>query len=192
MLKVICKFWLWFRGWTVGQGPPDVDKYVLITAPHTSNWDFVYLICYASANNVELKWMGKHTLFNWPFRRFFTSLGGVPVNRDSSNNVVAQMAEQFKNREKFVLAIPAEGTRSYRDHWKSGFYHIARAANVPIVPSMLDYKRKHGAFGPAIEPTDIKQVMDQLREIYSGVSGKFPKKFSRIYLKEEGADAAKE
>jgi 1-acyl-sn-glycerol-3-phosphate acyltransferase len=188
MLKILSKLWLKFSGWSIGQGPPDLKKFVMITAPHTSNWDFVFMISFASVFDMKMSWMGKHTLFNWPFGWFFTALGGVPINRTASTNVVSQMAELFHNSERLILAIPAEGTRSYHDHWKSGFYHIAKAADVPIVPSILDYGRKHGHVGSPIFPTSAKQVMADLSKQYESVTGKFPEKFSRISLKEESEE----
>jgi 1-acyl-sn-glycerol-3-phosphate acyltransferase len=158
----------------------------LIAAPHTTNWDFAYLLAFASVFDLEISWMGKASLFRPPFGWIMRALGGIPIVRHRRENVVAAMATAFEERAQLRLVVPAEGTRDHVDYWKSGFYHIARAARVPIIPSYLDYARKRGGFGPEFEPTgDIPADMDHFRRFYEGRQGKYPERFGRIRLSEE-------
>jgi 1-acyl-sn-glycerol-3-phosphate acyltransferase len=130
--------------------------------------------------------MGKHTLFKPPFGTFFKRLGGIPIVRHRPGGVVGQMVEQFENNESLVLMVPAEGTRSHVDYWKSGFYHIARKADVPVVLSYLDFGKKVGGIGPAIELTgDFSADMDKIRDFYADKTGFRPEKAGVIRLREE-------
>ena len=161
-------------------------KYILIAAPHTTNWDLVYMLAVAFVYDIRISWMGKAELFRGPAGPFMRALGGVPVKRDKARNMVQQMADEFGTREQMVLAVPPEGTRSLREHWKSGFYHIAHTANVRIVPGYLDYSRKIAGFGPAFTPTgDVEADMNALRTFYKDKVGKFPEKFCPPRLKDE-------
>jgi 1-acyl-sn-glycerol-3-phosphate acyltransferase len=179
---VVLRLW----GWTIEGSAPTPPKYVLIAAPHTSNWDFIFLIAYAWYFGVEISWLGKREMFRGPFAVMFTRLGGIPVARDEKGNMVDRMAELFASRDRFCLVVPVEGTRGYVEYWKSGFYHVARAARVPIVMSYLDYPNKLGGFGPALLPTgDIPRDMNVLREFYREKRGKHVDWTGRIRLKEE-------
>lgn len=129
-------------GWKPCGQAPKVDKYVLIGAPHTSNWDFVLFVLYAFTIRLDIHWMGKHTLFPRPFRRFMIWLGGVPIDRSQANSVVTQMVDYFASVDKLTVLITPEGTRSRVDRWKMGFYHIAQQANVPIYIGFIDAKTK--------------------------------------------------
>jgi 1-acyl-sn-glycerol-3-phosphate acyltransferase len=130
--------------------------------------------------------MGKDTLFRGPFGRILRRLGGIPVDRTHRGNLVRQMTELFEKSERLVLTVPAEGTRGYTPHWRSGFYHIARSANVPVVLGFLDYQRKRGGFGPELVLTgDMSQDMDEIRSFYSDKVGKYPESFGPVRLKEE-------
>jgi len=125
-------------------------------------------------------------MFNWPFARLLRRLGGIAVARGASGNLVEQLAALFATTDRLCLVFPAEGTRGYVDYWKSGFYHVARAANVPIVPSVLDYGSHRGGFGPPLLASgDFSRDMDCLREFYLGATGKYPERTGRIRLKEE-------
>lgn len=190
--KALGRAVLWMFGWTMEGSPPAPNKYVLIAAPHTSNWDFIFLLAYAWSFGVEVSWLGKREMFRWPFGGFFRALGGFPIVRGTSGNMVDRMAEVFADRDRLALTVPVEGTRGYVDYWKSGFYHIATAAKVPIVMSYLDYPRKLGGFGPAFMPTgDIRADMDTLRAFYSGKQGKHVEWTGRIRLREEDAPEAR-
>jgi 1-acyl-sn-glycerol-3-phosphate acyltransferase len=158
----------------------------LIAAPHTSNWDLPYLLAFAAIFGVRITWMGKHTLFRGPVGWLMRKLGGTPVRRHRSNDLVQQMASVIQDEDRIALVVPAEGTRSYTPHWKSGFYHIARTANVPIVLSYLDYARRRGGFGPELIPSgDIREDMEEIRAFYADKKGRYPDKFGEIRLKEE-------
>jgi 1-acyl-sn-glycerol-3-phosphate acyltransferase len=120
--------------------------------------------------------MGKETLFRWPINGFFKWLGGIPIDRSKSKNVVAQSIQQFHENEKLILTIAPAGTRKQIEKWKSGFYHIANGANVPIVLGFLDYRRKVGGIGPVVYPTgNFEADMKTIRAFFNGVSGKYPK-----------------
>ncbi len=178
-----------FLQWTVWKPEglrPEVERFVLIAAPHTTNWDFPYLIAFAEIFDLRIHWVGKHTLFRGPMGSVMRALGGIPVRRDRRENLVSTLARLFGEHETLGLVVPAEGTRSYVDHWKSGFYHIAREANVPIVMSFLDYERKRGGFGPAFLPSgDVTADMDAVRAFYADKKGRHPERFGAIRLLEE-------
>ena len=186
-MKALGKLIRGISGWKIGDHPPTMKKYVLIAAPHTTNWDLVHMQSIGYSLGMKVSWMGKHTLFRPPFGPIMRALGGVPVVRHERRNMVDQMADMFAERGEFILAIPPEGTRGKAEYWRSGFYHIARAANVPIVPGYLDYPNKTGGFGPPLMPTgNVKADMDVLRAFYAPFRGKYHDNFGPIRLKEEG------
>ena len=133
---------------------PRRARFVLIAAPHTTNWDLLYFLACAWAFGIRPSWMGKHTLFRGPLGPVMRWLGGVPVDRARAGGLVAQMAQAFEREPDLVLTVPPEGTRARAAYWKSGFYQIARAARVPIVMGYLDYERRRGGLGPALIPGD--------------------------------------
>ena len=145
----------WFdrTGWRVeGQLPP-TPKFVLMGGPHTSNWDFLVFLGTVEALGVSPHFIGKDSLFHGPMGKFMRGLGGVPADRQASQDMVAQMAARIRAADDFVLVIAPEGTRTPTRHWRSGFYRIALAANVPIQCAGPDYQRKRGVLGPLIQPT---------------------------------------
>jgi 1-acyl-sn-glycerol-3-phosphate acyltransferase len=175
-------------GWRTEGEPPEQQRYVLIAAPHTSNWDFPLMLLMAIRFRVPIHWLGKESLFRPPAGWLLRRLGGVPVRRGEPSQLVAQMAGVFADRAVFVLAVPPCATRSYSDHWKSGFYRIAEAASVPVVCSYLDYATKIGGFGPAIVPSsDVRADMDVVRAFYAGKQGRYPDQVSEIRLRDEAA-----
>lgn len=178
-------------GWKPDGERPQPDRFVLIAAPHTSNWDFLYLIAFAEYFEIPLSFMAKHTLFRPPLGWLMRGFGGIPVRRHKRENLVTTLARLFEEHTHLGLAVPAEGTRAHVDYWKSGFYHIACAAKVPIVMSFLDYERKIGGFGPGFMPTDdLIADMDQIRAFYGDKKGKYPELFGQIRLREEDELAA--
>lgn len=147
------------------------------------------MLLFAAAFDIPVTWMMKHTWFYPPMGWLMRALGGMPIERHKKRNVVASMVSAFKTAKRLVLVVPTEGTRGKARHWKSGFYHIAREANVPIVPSFLDYGSKRGGFGPPLYSTgELSTDMQYFREFYAGMQGKFPENFGAIRLKEEDAD----
>jgi len=191
MRKWIGRLWLALWGWKAEGDEPPFDKYVLIAAPHTTNWDLPFTLALAFVFDVRVHWMGKHTLFQAPHGWFLKWLGGVPIERHLRKNVVQQMADRFAGSEEFVLAVPTEGTRSRTEYWKSGFYHIARQAQVPIVMGYLDYARRAGGFGGVLHPTgDLRADMDRVRAFYADKIGKYPERFGPVRLREEEEEEA--
>jgi 1-acyl-sn-glycerol-3-phosphate acyltransferase len=185
--KTIANAFLRATGWRPEGARPTARKFVLIAAPHTSNWDLAYLLALAETFDLRVSWLGKHTLFLPPLGFVMRAVGGIPVVRHKRTNLVQQVAELFAERDELALTVPAEGTRSYAEYWKSGFYRIAQAANVPIVFGYLDYARKRGGFGPdPLMPTgDLKRDMDVVRAFYADKVAKFPSQFGPIRLREE-------
>ena len=186
MTRFIARWFLKLTGWEMEGTRPLESRFVLIAAPHTSNWDLPYLLAMAILFDVKISWMGKHVLFRPPHGWLMRRLGGIPIVRHRRGNMVEQMARAFEEAESMALVVPAEGTRSYVAHWKSGFYHIAQAAGVPIVMGYLDYARKRGGLGPALHPTgDVRADMDEIRDFYSDKVGRYPDRFGEVLLKEE-------
>jgi 1-acyl-sn-glycerol-3-phosphate acyltransferase len=187
MRKLLAKTFLRATGWKPEGAPPPLPRYVLIAAPHTSNWDLFYLLALAEVYDLRISFMMKHTIFRGPFGPLFKSLGGIPIYRHKRGDLVKQMVEAFGERDAFVLVVPAEGTRSRVEHWKSGFYHIAREASVPIVLGYLDYARKRGGFGPPLVTSgSVGDDMDVIRDFYADKAGRHPALFAEPRLREEG------
>jgi len=184
--KLLARMILAATGWkTEGERPRD-RRFVLIAAPHTSNWDLVYLLALSELFDVSISWMGKDAIFRPPFGWLMRRLGGIPVVRHQRGNLVAQATQRFATSPDLALVVPAEGTRGAVDYWKSGFYHIARGADVPIVLGYLDYARRRGGFGPSLRATEnVRKDMDQIRAFYSDKRAKFPYQFAEPRLKEE-------
>jgi len=169
------------RGWRLEGEPPDVPRYVLIAAPHTSNWDLVLMLLMAFAFRVRVFWMGKHTLFRAPGGPLLRWLGGIPIDRSRSQNVVEQCVAAFRGRSRLVLAVPPEATRARARGWRTGFYHIAVGAGVPIALGFLDWGRKVGGFGPLLVPTgDLEADLDRIRAVYAPVRGRYPDQASPV------------
>jgi len=165
---------------------PEPRRYVLIAAPHTSNWDFPATLALAFYFDVPMRFMGKDSLFEPPFGWFFRAAGGVPVVRSEKRNMVQQMVDLFAEREDLALVVPTEGTRGRVEHWKSGFYHIAQGAKVPIVLGFVDFGTRTGGFGPAIQPSgDVHADMDRIRAFYADKRGKRHELFGPVRLRDE-------
>lgn len=185
---LIGRAYLRLTRWRIDGAVPRPRRFVLIAAPHTSNWDLPFMLAIGWAYGIRVKWMGKHTLFRPPFGWLMKSLGGLPIDRRAPHGVVGQMAERFAQSEELMLAIPPEGTRGLREFWKSGFYEIAKAADVPIVLGYLDFGGKVGGMGPAIRPSgDVVADMDRIREFYSDKTGARPELFAVPRLRAEQA-----
>jgi 1-acyl-sn-glycerol-3-phosphate acyltransferase len=171
--------WLGLKaaGWRI-EGPAPAKKCVLIAAPHTSNWDFPLMLAAAFVFRLEVFWMGKDALFRRPIAAGLMKwLGGIPIDRSRTNNVVDQMVDIFDRSDGLIVVIPPEGTRSKVTRWKTGFYYIALGAKVPIATGFLDFKRKVAGFGPQFDVTgDIENDLRDMQEFYSTVTAKFPDK----------------
>jgi 1-acyl-sn-glycerol-3-phosphate acyltransferase len=179
--------YLRIAGWRVEGTLPDA-KAVVVAAPHTSNWDMPFMLAVAYVLGMRPAWLGKRELFRWPFGGLMRRLGGIPVVRSRRRNMVQQVAERFAAADRLFVVIPPSATRSRAPHWKSGFYHIARAAGVPIVCAYLDYRRKVGGIGPVIMPSgDVRADMAAIRRFYETVVGKYPEQTTPVRLVEEEA-----
>ena len=180
-MSVLAKWILRAFGWRLVGELPKVKKYVIIVAPHTSNWDFFIFVMVKFAFRIKVVFIGKHTIFVGPFDWILRSLGGLPVNRDGAHNVVGQIVNEFENRNEMIFVLSPEGTRSYREHWKSGFYHIARKANVPVLTAFLDTNTKNLGWGPVFEMSDDKNAdLKKIAEFYSDKIAIRPEKSSKI------------
>ena len=180
--------WLSLFGWRLVTETPKVDRFVFIAAPHTSGWDLPFMLATAYAMRVPIAWLGKRELFRFPFGWFMRALGGIPVDRGQRGDRVSRAVDAFARLPGLVLAISAEGTRKGGGHWRSGFYHIALGAKVPIGLGYLDYAHKTCGIGGFVTPTgDVRADMDRIRAFYSGVRGKFPEHEGEPRLREEDA-----
>jgi len=151
------------RGWHIEGTPPADRKFILVGAPHTSNWDFAVFLGATDELGIHPSFIGKQSLFRWPMRRFMFDMGGIPVDRTRRSNYVEQVVAEFAKRDELALVIAPEGTRDSDGRWKSGFYHIAMGAGVPIVPAWINRRTRKAAIGSAIRPTgdyaaDLKRI----------------------------------
>ena len=184
MLAYLSMWLLKMLGWSAHADFPESKKYIAIAAPHTSNWDFPLGILAAKALHIDVHWLGKHTLFRWPFGWFFRAIGGTPIHRGQSADLISQTADLFSHQDELVIALAPEGTRSKTDHWKTGFWHIAKAANVPIAMAYLDFGKRQIGLGGSFYPSDnIEQDFERIRMFYQGRRGKNPAQESLIQLR---------
>lgn len=174
-------------GWEVEGTIPSVPKYVLVAAPHTTNWDLPITLGVGWVLGIVPAWAGKHTLFEGPFGWFFRGLGGVSIDRRKKLDQVQQLVEMFSARDEMILIIAPEGTRGHTAYWKSGFYWVARGARVPIALGYLDYARRRGGISEPFMPSDnIEDDVERIRTFYANVTGKHPERFTNIRLRPEG------
>lgn len=165
-------------GWKVEGSAPAVAKFVLIAAPHTSNWDFPVTLMVCSVLRLRIYWMGKSSLFARPFGPLMRWLGGIAVDRSKAGNLVQETIDAFAHSEQLAVIVPPEGTRNKVTHWKTGFYYIALGAQVPIAMAFLDFGRKVGGIGRMLAPSgDIDADMIEIRQFYAGIVGKNPRQF---------------
>ncbi len=175
LLRGFSLAWLKLAGWKVtGALPAGAEKAVLIAAPHTSNWDLPYTIFVSFALRLTPYWMGKSSIFKWPFGPVMRFLGGIAVDRSQANNLVVASAAAINAADGPVhLIVPPEGTRSKTRYWKTGFYWIAHTAQVPIVMAFMDYPNKHAGLGPVFTPTgDVEADMAEIKKFYAPFKGK--------------------
>lgn len=163
-------------GWRVEGKLPDLPKYILIGAPHTSNWDFILYLGAIFHLKANVKFMGKSELFRSPFGWFFYWCGGIPVYRKKSQGLVEQMVDACKKSDKFILTIAPEGTRYKVSEWKMGFYHIAKSAGIPLVMAIVDGKKKSMRVGDVYYLTDNMDAdLKAIKGYFSGMVGINPK-----------------
>ncbi len=165
-------------GWRVVGGAPTVPKYVLIAAPHTSNWDFPVALMVCFALRLRVYWMGKDSLFPPLVGGVMRWLGGIPVNRARSGNLVQATVDAYNSNARLIVIVPPEGTRSKVTQWKTGFYYIAQGAGVPIALGYLDFRKKEAGLSRMFQPSgDIAADMVEIQAFYAGITGKNPGKF---------------
>ncbi len=168
------------RGWRALGQVPEPRRFILIAAPHTSNWDFVNFLGLTADLRIRPYFMAKLSLFRWPLGGFIRQMGGVPVDRRGGGNVVEQMTREFARRAEFMLTVAPEGTRGKTAKWRTGFYQIALAAKVPMVVGMMDYGTKTGGLGPLIWPSgDFRADMMKVLEVYRTCIPKIPERAVR-------------
>lgn len=175
-------------GWRFVGEIPEPRRAVCLAAPHTDNMDGLLLVLLAQSAGMTISWMVKDAWGKPPVGVVIRAVGGVPIDRSKAHGMVGQMAAELARREDFYLVIPPEGTRSRAEYWKSGFYHIAMAAKVPVVPGFLDYRDKQGGFGPPIELSgNVRADMDRIRAFYAEAKPepRHPEAFGPIRLREE-------
>ncbi len=163
-------------GWKiVGSLPDNINKYVIIVAHHTSNWDFAIGVAVKLILRLRARFFAKHSLFFWPAGVIMRALGGIAIERDKSINRVDQAVEEIKNSNNFVLIIAPEGTRSKVQRWKTGFYHIARGADIPVVPIAFDFRAKEVVIGAAMTMSgDMPEDFTNMHEFFLPYPGKHP------------------
>ena len=159
-------------GWRIDGRLPDLPKFVLIGAPHTSNWDFVLFLGVIFSLRANVRFMGKAELFRFPIGWFFRYCGGIPVDRKKSTGLVEQMVKACNEAEQFILVIAPEGTRYHVTEWKRGFYHIARNAGIPIVMGAIDGKHRTVHLGHIFRPTeDMEADWKAIKRVFEGITG---------------------
>lgn len=166
-------------GWQLTGAMPDLEKFVIVVAPHTSNWDFVHATAAKVSLGLEARWIGKHTLFRWPFSMLLRRMGGFPVKRDRAQAVVSQVVAEFAARAQMVFVLAPEGTRARVEKWRSGYWHIASQARVPFVPVGLDYARKAVVIGTPLAPTDSQEHDERaLRAFFANIHPRKPEQYA--------------
>jgi 1-acyl-sn-glycerol-3-phosphate acyltransferase len=175
-------------GWrTEGMTPDEIGaypKFVLIAAPHTSNWDFPVTLMVCFVLRLKVYWMAKASLFGWPIGWLSRWLGGIAIDRSASNNTVQNTIDAFGARERLAVIVAPEGTRGKVTHWKTGFYHMAHGAGVPIALAYLDFEHKAGGIGRMFHTTgDIVADMAEIQQFYAGITGKNRDQFDASTVK---------
>ncbi len=162
-------------GWNIQGTFPDRDQFIVIAAPHTSNWDFIVGLTVRYILNVKINYLGKSSLFKWPWGWFFRATGGAPVDRSNKRDTVSVVVDLFKKNKRFRLALAPEGTRKKVDEWRSGFYYIALGAEVPIVMISMDFASKTIGISKPFYPSGEKEKdFIEIKSFYKGVVGKIP------------------
>lgn len=184
--KFMASLTLRILGWKIiGNLPPGSKKCVVVMAPHTSNVDFVFGWLGYSSLGINSHFLIKKEAFTRFMGPLIRAMGGIPVDRGRSSNLVFQLAEEFEKREQLVLTITPEGTRKPNKYWKKGFYLIAQQAKVPLVMGFLDYKNKIGGFGPSFYPSDnYEDDIEKIKAFYKTKTARYPQNFRLPFVHE--------
>jgi len=187
MLRLIARFYFWVTGWKIDKKPPpDLKKCVLLAAPHTSNFDFVFGRFGATMLGMKTRFLIKKEAFSGPMGWLVKKAGGIPVDRGKNNRLVEEIAEMFNSNDSFYLMITPEGTRKLVKKWKKGFYAIAMAAEVPIGLVYLDYRNKKIGYGLTVYPSgDYEKDLKIIQDFYRGTYPRHPDRFSLSAMYDE-------
>jgi len=178
LARLVSIILLKLTGWKVIGEAPANKKCVIIGAPHTSNWDFALMLAVVFIYRIEVRWMGKDSLFPFPIGYFMEWLGGISINRSKSNRVVGQIVDKYQSSNELRLIITPEGTRSKVEQWKSGFYHIAETAQGPILMGYVDFAKKEAGIYDSFQPTgDYEKDLGKIQAFYSTKTPKIPELF---------------
>jgi hypothetical protein len=188
--KCIGRTVLWVLGWRAEAVLPDEPKFIVLGHPHTSTWDFPLFILTSWALGIPMQWIGKQSLFQGPMDRLYRALGGLPVDRSGGKDVVQSVADLFATHDTLIFGLAPAGTRSYSPHWRSGFYYMALAANVPVVLGSIDFKRRVGCLLETVHLSgDVSADMNRIRAAYAAVEGRNPDQRTPIRLASEHNEA---
>ena len=184
VLAFIARLLFRLGGWKVEGHIPDIPKFIVVSAPHTSNWDGIILVMAALVFRLRLRYLVKHTLMRPPLGWVVRLTGGIPINRTARFNAVEQAVQAFNAVDRLALAISPEGTRKPVEYWKTGFYYIALGAGVPLALGYIDYRRRRTGIGPIIMPSgDIEADMEQMRAFYAPIAGRHPSRMSEMRIR---------
>ncbi len=176
-MKWLSKLVFWLSGWKIVGKAPSEHQFVMVAAPHTSNWDFLYARAAFYVLDIPLKYTIKKELFFFPLGFFLKLMGGIPIDRSKKSNMVDNMIKLYSDHDRLAILVTPEGTRSYSEKWKKGFYYVATGAKVPICCGYLDYKKKHAGIGPLLYPTgDYEEDLEKIQAFYRTVTAKYPEK----------------
>lgn len=171
-MKWLAEKYLKWRGWEFTGEVPDIPRLVIIGAPHTTNWDFIAFLAALRHYDMAVKFIGKHTLFRWPFGYFFRSVGGIPVDRSRPGGLVKQVVDALEEEKRAVLVMAPEGTRSPAPYWKDGFLRIADGLGAPVLFASIDFPSKMVGMGPLVRfEGDVTSFMDTVRVHYADKEG---------------------
>lgn len=180
-LTSLGRVWLRLWGWHFAGALPEIPRFIIVVAPHTSNWDFPLGVAAMFSLDLRIHWFGKDTLFRPPLGWLFRALDGRPVRRAQHEGVVREVAEVIRSEPQFLLALAPEGTRKPVTKWRTGFYHIAAAAEIPVVPVWFDWEAHEIGIGPPMMPTgDIQKDLAHLQSYYRRGMARNPGGFSVI------------
>ena len=187
IIRLLSWLVLKLSGWKVVNVAPATGSYLIIAAPHTSNWDFPLGIAMAYHLRLKVYFIGKHTLFEGIRGPIMRWLGGIPLNREASKNFVDASIEIYASNENLIFAIAPEGTRANVARWKTGFYHMAKGANVPIVLAYIDYAKKECGFGKVVYPSDnMEKDFAIIEDFYRDIAPYYPENFNPKMIEESG------
>ena len=185
MIRALCKWIFKITGWKASSDvPPEIKKCIIIGAPHTSNWDFWYCMATFKMYRLRIRFTIKKEWMRFPMSLLMKPLGGIGIDRSPRGpqnqrpGFVEAMTELFNNHESLIIVVTPEGTRKRNDQWKTGFYHIAKAANVPICMGYVDYKKKLTGITNPFYPDGYEKDMKMIMDFYKKITPKFPENFA--------------